>query len=174
MNARFARTLCVALFLIQPGGCGPSAASHGASARRAGPALEYAIPTVSGSPIETPAHRGRVTVLLFITTFDVFSQSQAARLEDFYRSHQPRINAAAVVMEPPKNLELVVAFSKVLDLSYSVGMADHRELERQGLLAAVNSVPAWLIMNASGELVASGVGTLTIAQLELAVTEAER
>jgi hypothetical protein len=135
--------------------------------------LQYAIPTVSGPAIETTAHQGRVTVLLFITTFDVFSQAQAARLEDFYRSHVPRINAAAIVMEPPKNLELVRAFAKVLALSYSVGMADQAQLEQQGLLATINSVPAWLLLDRWGHVAASGVGTLTITELETAVRDVE-
>lgn len=138
------------------------------------PRLTYSIPTVAGGPIDSTAHRGRVTVLLFVTTFDVLSQSQASRLEDLYRSHEPRINAAAVVMEPPRNWELVQSFAKILALSFSVGMADNQQLSVQGLLGDINTVPAWLVLDAEGRLSASGVGTLTLAQLDKAVKQAER
>ncbi len=139
-----------------------------------GSALRYSIPAVAGDGIDSFHHRGRVTVLLFITTFDVFSQAEAARLEDLYRSHHPRINAAAIIMEPPKNLELARAFVEVLHLSYPVGMADQRELERQGILGEVRTVPAWLILDKVGRLTATGVGTLTLSELESAVMEAQK
>lgn len=154
--------------------CASHGSERGSTSAESHPRLSYSIPTVSGGPIDSSVHQGWVTVLLFVTTFDVLSQSQASRLEDFYRSHEPRINAAAVVMEPPRNWELVQSFAKVLSLSFSVGMADNQELSRQGLLAEINTVPAWLVIDADGRLSASGVGTLTIAQLDKAVKQAER
>jgi hypothetical protein len=113
-------------------------------------------------------------VLLFVTTFDVYSQAQAMRLEDLFRSHEPRINAVAIVMEPPKNIQLVRSFIDVLRLSYSVGMADHQELERQGLLGQIQSVPAWVFLNARGQVVNSGLGGFSMTELERTVVQAER
>ncbi|HXS18517.1 MAG TPA: hypothetical protein VN764_15070 [Polyangiaceae bacterium] len=165
---------CLALTFLLLEACGAPASHRAAASPAEHSRLHYTIPTVSGGPIDTMAHRGRATVLLFVTTFDVLSQSQASRLEDFYRSHEPRINAAAVVMEPPRNWELVQSFAKVLALSYSVGMADHQELSRQGLLGEINTVPAWLVLDADGRVSASGVGTLSITQLKRAVTQAQR
>ena len=68
--------------------------------------------------------RGRATVLLFVTTFDLASQAEAKHLEDLYRTHKPRINAVAVVMEAPKYAPLARSFAEVLGLSYPVALAD--------------------------------------------------
>ena len=114
-----------------------------------------------------------MTALLFITTSDLFSQAQASRLEDLYRSHEPRINAAAIVLEPPKNIELVHAFVEVLKLTYPVGIADQNELSHQGLLGEVQKVPAWLILDRQGRVSASGVGSFSLGELEQAITRAE-
>lgn len=174
MDMRVRAAACLVLVFVLLEGCNPPTSGPASASAARHPRLHYSIPTVSGGPIDTTAHQGRVTVLLFVTTFDVLSQSQASRLEDFYRSHEPRINAAAVVMEPPRNWELVQSFAKVLSLSYAVGMADHGELSRQGLLGEINTVPAWLVLDARGTVSASGVGTLTITQLKRAVTQAQR
>ncbi len=140
--------------------------------RAAAPVLSYTIPSITAGQIDSSFHRGRVTVLLFITTFDVFSQAEAQRLEDLFHSATPRINAAAIIMEPPKNLELAQAFVDVLHLSYPVGMAAPHELERQGVLGKIKTVPAWLILDKHGRLVGSGAGTFSLKDLESAVARA--
>lgn len=153
--------------------CGPISSAKNARSTASGVSISYTIAGVDGEAIESKAHRGRVTALLFITTFDLFSQAQASRLEDLYRSHVPRINAAAIVLEPPKNIELVQAFVEVLKLSYPVGIADQNELSHQGLLGEIQQVPAWLILDSQGKVSASGVGSLSMGELEQALTQAE-
>jgi hypothetical protein len=173
-NRRGVRTALLGVLYLALSGCG-AAHSHSDVATQA-PALElkYIIPAVDGGVIESSRNTGRVTVLLFVTTFDVYSQAQAMRLEDLFRSHEPRINAVAIVMEPPKNIQLVRSFIDVLRLSYSVGMADHQELERQGLLGQIQSVPAWVFLNARGQVVNSGLGGFSMTELERTVVQAER
>lgn len=153
--------------------CAPASSAKNAQSSSTGPSLSYTIAGIDGEAIESRAHRGRVTALLFITTFDLFSQAQAARLEDLYRSHEPRINAAAIVLEPPKNIELVQAFVSVLNLSYSVGIADQNELSHQGLLGEIQKVPAWIILDREGKVSSSGVGSLSLVELEQALARAE-
>ena len=165
------RFVCLLLPLLA---CSTSHLPPTAGPRPKGPVLSYSIPSLTGQPIDSNTHRGRATALLFITTFDVFSQAEAARLEDLFRSHEPRINAAAVIMEPPKNLELAQAFVNVLHLSYPVGMADQRELSRQGVLGEIATVPAWLFLDPKGHLVATGLGSLSLSELKSAVDQAQR
>jgi hypothetical protein len=113
-----------------------------------------------------------VTVLLFVTTFDVFSQAAAKRLEDAFRSHVPRINALAVVMEAPQYVDLARSFRDVLELSYPVAIEDKRELQRQGVLSMVQGVPAWIFLNERGQVFAGGSGALSLSELEKTISGA--
>ena len=166
---------CLALFLVVCAlGCKETSGRGSSSPAASGPVLDYLIPGIFGDVLDSAQHRGRVTVLLFVTTFDIYSQAQATRLEDLFRSHEPRINAAAIVMEPPKNIELVQTFASVLGLTYSVGIADRPQLQSQGLLGAVKTVPAWIVLDAQGRVTVAGVGPATLTELEQAVTLAEQ
>lgn len=113
-------------------------------------------------------------MLLFVTTFDVLSQAGAKRLEDLYRSHAPRINALAVVLEAPQYVELARSFRDVLELSYPVALVEKQNLRSQGMLAAVQTVPAWVFLDSSGHVSFAGSGALSMTQLEEAVSAVEQ
>src|SRR5690606_35375870 len=109
--------------------------------------LEFAFPSVDGTPIASSALLGRVSVLLFVTTFDVASQAQARRLEDLYRTHAPRLNALGVVVEAPRYADLARTFRDSLGLSYPLAMADRTVLESHSVFRQVQAVPAWIFLD---------------------------
>ncbi len=145
----------------------------GATPHSEGAPIEYSFGTIDGEVERSSAHRGRVTVLLFLTTFDVMSQASAKRLEDLARSHAPRINALGVVLEAPQYVELVRSFREVLGLSYPLALSEIGRLRTQGMLGAVQTVPAWVFLDRSGRIRFAGSGALTMEQLEQAVRTAE-
>jgi hypothetical protein len=57
------------------------------------------------------ALRGRPSVIVFVTTYDLASQAQVRFLAGIALRHGPRIHAAAAVLEPPENRPLVLAFA---------------------------------------------------------------
>lgn len=159
---------CVLLLAGLLAACRPGpgqAPESGASDSESLDPVHYVFPGVTGPPVESTTHRGRATVLLFITTFDVFSQAQASRLEDLFRSREPRINAAAIVVEAPRNAELVTAFVEVLDLSYAVAMTESRTLSEHTFFRNIRAVPAWVFFDASGRPQAVGSGALSLDRL---------
>lgn len=135
--------------------------------------LEYRFPGIDGDVVSSVNHRGRVTVLLFVTTFDLASQAQAQRLEDLFRSHVPRINAVAVVMEAPRHVDLARSFREVLGLHYEVAIADRNAVARQGALRVVQQVPAWVVVDAEGSVRAAAVGGVSPQELTQLVRMAE-
>lgn len=139
-----------------------------------GEALSFAFGTASGEVVTSETSRGRVTVLLFITTFDLASQAQAKQLEDMVRLHAPRFNAIAVVMEPPKNVELVRSFGEVLGLSYPLAIADEATLSGAGPFGAITSVPSWVVLDRSSRTVFARAGALPPRELEKKLRSAER
>ncbi len=154
--------------------CGGAGASPGTSASRsAAEVLEYSFPGIDGETISSKEHRGRVTVLLFVTTFDVLSQAQAQRLEDLYRTYSPRINALAIVMEAPRYVDLARAFRDVVGLHFPVAIASRQQVARQGSLSQIQQVPAWIVLDSRGRVSGAAVGEISPDELRKAVRRAQ-
>lgn len=130
-----------------------------------GSALRYSFGTLDGGILGSGTHRGRVTILLFGTTYDIPTQAEARRLDAFAREHTPRLNALLVMLEPPQNVDVVRAYGEILNLSYPVAMADLDTLEHRGPFAKVNMVPAWLFIDRHGVVRASAEGAIDLDQL---------
>lgn len=155
------------------GGTESSAPPQEAPSARGRP-VSYAWGTTDGQVVTAEALQGRATVLLFVTTFDLASQAQAKYLEDLYRTHKPRINAVAVVMEPPKYAPLASSFAEVLGLSYPVALADDATRTGKGPFGAVTSVPSWVVLDRDARPVFAHAGALPPQELARSVRAAQR
>lgn len=154
--------------------CGPKKeAAPSAQAPQDNEPVDFSFAGIDGSAVDASSTRGRVTVLLFVTTFDVASQTQAKRLEDVYRLHAPRINAVAVVLEAPRHVDLARTFRDVLGLNYSIAMADKTSLASHPQLKHVGAVPAWIFLDRSGRVRSVASGALHPDRIEALVGEAE-
>lgn len=165
--------ICDFFLLLVLSGCAGGTNAGVGSSRSHGDVVEFAFGDIDGGVVSSMTTRGRVTVLLFVTTFDVSSQAQARRLEDLYRTHVPRLNATAVVLEAPRYVDLARTFRDVLDLHYPVTMVDQHAQSEHPILAKVKMVPTWLILDAAGRLSFVTTGALSPTQLDEAVQSAE-
>jgi len=154
-------------------GCGRSAGASSGGSASSSNVLNYSFAGIEGEVVSTNSNLGRVTVLLFVTTFDVSSQAQAKRLEDLYRTHVPRLNAVAIVVEAPRHVELARSFRDVLDLHFPVAMTEQRTLSRHPVLSGLPSIPAWVFLDRRGNLTGSAWGARTPQELDEAVARAE-
>lgn len=154
-------------------GCAGGEPPAPATAPETGEVAEYSFGTIDGKLVTAEFLRGRVTVLLFITTFDLASQAQAKRLEDLSRQHNPRINALAVALEPPQNVELVRTFAQTVEIHYPVAMADSITLGGTGPWSAVRAVPTWVLLDKKGVIVSAFEGSMNPTELETWVGRAE-
>jgi hypothetical protein len=145
-------------------------------AARAAPGrvLEFAFGTTDGEEISSITTRGRVTVLVFVTTFDLASQVVAKRLNQVLHAHRPRFNAGAVVLEAPKYAPLADVFRSALELSYKVALADLPNLDREAGLGAIRSVPTVLVLDREGREIVRKPGTCSVSDLEEWIRRAER
>ncbi len=168
------RFIVFALVLALTSSCGsrPSPAPKGGTDRD-GQVLEFSLPNPDGELVRSKNLRDRVTVLLFLTTFDIASQAQARRLEDLYRTHTPRINAIGVVVEAPRYSDLVAEYRASLGLSYDLVMGERQVLDEHPVFRRVKSVPAWIILDREGTVKSSASGALTLDELEELVRAAE-
>jgi hypothetical protein len=120
--------------------------------------------------LDADALQGRATVIAFITTYDLGSQAQARFLTRLSHAHTPRINAAIVVLEPPDNQPLVVAFRDALKLDYPVAMGDAALIAGDGPFGDVHAVPSTVVLDAEGRLVWRHVGLAKEDELERALS----
>lgn len=155
-------------------GCGPKQAESPEIAfRTSSSSLRYSFGTPDGGILGSGAHRGRVTILLFGTTYDITTQAEARRLDQFMRQHRPRLNALLVMLEPPQNIEVVRAYQEILSLGYPIAMADHDTLSRRGAFANIQVVPGWVFLDRHGVPRASAEGPLDFDRLRKLTTAAE-
>jgi len=131
-----------------------------------GQVQRYVFGTTEGEELSAEGMRGRVTALLFVTTFDLASQLAAKQLNQALHTHRPRINAGAVVLEAPKYAPLADVFRTSLKLSYPVAIADLEMLARNSTLGEVHSVPTLIIFDAQGREVRRQYGAFSDEELE--------
>ncbi|HEX7671164.1 MAG TPA: hypothetical protein VF395_16335, partial [Polyangiaceae bacterium] len=105
--------------------CGSATGPHLSQIRASSEVVSFDYPAIGGGGrLSSESTRGRVTVVAFITTYDLGSQLVLRELVDLVHSHEPRINVGAIVLEPPRNAPLVQAFSETLELPFPAALAD--------------------------------------------------
>lgn len=155
-------------------GCGSSATEPVTAERHPGRAIDFAFGALDGSVFTGENTRGRVTALLFVTTFDLPSQVAARRLSDAARTHVPKFNAVGVVLEAAENAVLVDVFRKSLGLVYPVAIADSVELRASPTFADVAQVPTLVLLDRAGRERHRHTGAFEAAELMGWLRAAER
>jgi hypothetical protein len=134
-----------------------------------GDSVVFAFGTTEGGEFNSETTRGRVTAVLFVTTFDLASQAEAKRLSQLLRSHRPRINAGAVVLEAPKYATFADVFRTSLELAYPVALADPATLAGAGAFGEVRAVPTLVVLDRDGYETFRKAGLMTGRELEAAL-----
>lgn len=145
----------------------PSAAARGAP-------VEFAYGTPSGETLSSAGTRGRVTAILFVTTFDLPSQLMAKRLDVVVREHKPRANAGAVALEAPNDAPLVEVFRSSLGLSYPVALTNTTGFEAPSPFGRIDQVPVLVVLDRRGREVARAEGVVSEREIDDALTTAAR
>jgi hypothetical protein len=155
--------------------CGgePSGRPPALSADRSA-AVSFVYTTTAGEELSSSTTRGRATAVLFVTTFDLASQIMARRLDGVLRSHKPRANGAAIVLEAPKYSVMADAFRSTLQLSYPVAMADEWGSQEPGPFGLVDRVPTLIILDSAGQETFRRFGVVTEPDIDQALAAAQQ
>jgi hypothetical protein len=137
-----------------------------------GEPLEFSFTGVDQEVVSSENTRGRVTLLAFVTTYDVTSQLVLRRVGDAIVRFVPRINAAAVVLEAPLYAELIPAYRDSLQLPFPVVMSDFATQQGRGPFATIQRVPTVLVLDRTGREVARRQGALSLEEIEQELTRA--
>jgi hypothetical protein len=144
--------------------------------RSTSPSVRYEFSSLDERPVSSEALQGRATVLVFLTTFGGNNDSivQARFARKVYREHVPRINAAAVFMEPMNNLPLVRIYRDSVGLPFPIAMADTDTIAGKGPFRGVDAVPSAVVLDNQGREVWRKIGIATPAELRTALRKAQR
>jgi hypothetical protein len=134
--------------------------------------LEFSFSGVDQEVVSSATTRGRVTLLVFVTTYDMASQVLLRRIGEVMVRFVPRINAAAVVLEAPRYAELLPAYRESLHLPYPVVMSDFATQQGEGPFAAIQHVPTLLVLDRAGREVGRRQGVLSAEEIERELTHA--
>jgi hypothetical protein len=172
VNARAA--LRVAALAALLGACGSQPQAAPAEPARRGAPVAFAYGTTTGEELGSASTRGRVTALLFVTTFDISSQLMARRLDQVVSGHRPRANAGAVVLEAPNSAPLVEIFRSTLNLRYPVAIAGATPLDHDGPFGKIDRVPTLVVLDKRGREVERKAGVFDEAEIDALLKSAER
>lgn len=125
----------------------------------------------SGERISEQQFRGRTTVVAMVTTYDLASQILLRRLEEVLRTFQPRINAVAVVLEPPGYGILLDTFRESLNLSFPVALADAATMNGRSPFGLFDHVPHLVFLDRQGRQVLRLDGPVSVGELEEALRQ---
>jgi len=136
--------------------------------------VRFAFETLQGKPLTSESLRGRVTVVGFLTTYDVPSQAEARFLSSIARRHTPRVNVVGLILEAAENRPLAEAFTAALTLPYPVALADEATIAGEGAFAGLHHVPSVVILDREGREAYRHVGLIEEAALDEAIRAVER
>jgi hypothetical protein len=128
----------------------------------------------AGREVSPKTTRGRVTIVALVTTYDLASQMNLRRVNQALGSYSPRINAFALVLEPPSYRVLVDSFAKSLDLHLPLVMADQASLDGGGPFGPIDYVPTLVFLDRQGRMVERLRGPLSAEQIREALGRANR
>ncbi len=166
-------TILLALVAVSCAASGQEASTS--SDRPLSSPLVFEFGTTSGESFSSATTRGRVTAVLFVTTFDLASQLMARRLDDVLHRHKPRVNAGAVVLEAPDHAPLAEVFRQSLSLGYVVAMFDVTGASpNDGPFGVVDRVPTLVVLDRSGRERFRKAGVLASHEIDEALRGAER
>ena len=154
------------LAVLALGGCSAKPSPRSALAAERGDPVQFTFGTVDGGELSSDTTRGRATLLLFVTTYDLPSQAEAQLLREVVSTHKPRVNAGVVMMEPPQSAALAQVWRDSIKLDLPVAMASPSLLSGESSLGRVTGVPTLVVLDRLGRLVTRREGALSRAQIE--------
>lgn len=171
-GARWVHRWCGAGLMSALAACSATSAERAPSiVPTLGPALTYSYSDFNGDEVSSTTMRGRMTLVVLLTTYDVASQLVLRRVNQTLNSFVPRINAFGVVLEPASYAVLVPPFHQSMALRFPLVMADLGSLDGAGPFGPIDYVPTVVVLDANGGVRRRFKGPVTVDDLTKALRE---
>lgn len=130
-----------------------------------GERIDFDYPSLDERPTDSAGTQGRVTVLLFLTTYGDPSILAARFLAKVFREHTPRFNAIAVFLERVENRPLARIFRDSLALPFPSAMGGPDDIAGKGPFKGVDTVPSLVVLDRQGRETFRKVGVVSADEL---------
>lgn len=117
-----------------------------------GALVDFAYDSLDARPVSSRATRGKVTVLAFVTTYDLGSQAQVNYLVAMSKHDGDRVNYVLVALEKKAERELVEVYKTNLGVTFPVALADEPTIAGGGPFGDVHRIPTVVILDRAGKL----------------------
>ena len=115
--------------------------------------VTYAFDTLDERPVSSAAHRGKPTILAFVTTGDIVGQAQVDYLVAMAKNDSAKVNYALIAMHPRKEIMLVEAYMSALKVEFPVALGDSSAMTPQGPFGEIAAVPTLVVLDRDGKIV---------------------
>jgi hypothetical protein len=115
--------------------------------------VDFAFDSLDDRPVSSEATRGKLAVMVFVTTSSLAAQAQVDFLVTMAKHDGKEVNYAVVALETRENRELVELYEKALSISFPVAMADDRTLAGAGPFGDVSAVPVTILLDRGGRVI---------------------
>jgi hypothetical protein len=114
--------------------------------------VTYTFDTLDERPVSSTAHRGKPTILAFVTTGDIVGQAQVDYLVAMAKNDGAKVNYALVAMHPRKEIVLVEAYMSALKVEFPVALGDASAMTAAGPFGEISAVPTIVILDREGKI----------------------
>jgi hypothetical protein len=114
--------------------------------------VTYAFDTLDERPVSSAAHRGKPTVLAFVTTGDIVGQAQVDYLVAMAKNDGAKVNYALIALHPRKEIMLVEAYMSALKIEFPVALGDPSVMTPQGPFGEISAVPTIVVLDREGKI----------------------
>jgi hypothetical protein len=114
----------------------------------------YAFDSLDGRPVTSETMRGKPAVIVFLTTGDLLGQAQVNYLVAMARNDGDKVNYAMVALHPRKEIVIVDAYAKALNVNFPVALGDPSSTTSDaGPFGAMAAVPTIVVLARDGHIV---------------------
>ncbi|MCL2778431.1 MAG: TlpA family protein disulfide reductase [Polyangiaceae bacterium] len=114
----------------------------------------YAFDSLDDRPVTSETMRGKPTVVVFLTTGDLLGQAQINYLVAMARNDGDKVNYAMVALHPRKEIVIVDAYAKALNVNFPVALGDPSSTTSEaGPFGAITAVPTTIVLARDGHMV---------------------
>ena len=135
----------------------------------AGSVVDFEFDSLDARPVSTPATRGKVTVLAFVTTYDLGSQAQVNFLVAMAKHDGTEVNYVLVALEKKSERELVEVYKNNLGVSFPFALADEATIAGGGPFGDVHKIPSVVVLDRAGKIVFKKTGLAKSDELRAAM-----
>ena len=127
--------------------------------------VTYLFDPLDERPVSSPAHRGKPTILAFVTTGGWDGQAQVDYLVAMAKNDGAKVNYALVALHPRKEIVLVEAYVSALKVEFPVALGAPALMTAAGPFGEISAVPTIVVLDREGRIVWKHTGLAKAAEL---------